>query len=233
MERRERGDRVAEIALLDQPLRRALYDLVAGENDWVGRDEAAQALGLDRSVAAFHLDKLAEGGLLDVAFARPPGRGGPGAGRPAKRYRRSEREVSVSLPDRRYELAGAVLADAVTEATATGRPVDAALADVAFRTGRELGSAAAADSPPAAAENVVPAAVDALRRLGYEPRIEDGDVVLVNCPFHGLAERHRGLVCGMNLDLLAGFVEGIQAEARLKPRLHPAADACCVRLSVT
>src|SRR4051794_10499463 len=113
MERHERDARVAEIAALDQPVRADLYELLVLRDDWVGRDDAADAAGVPRSVAAFHLDKLAESGLVKVRFERPPGRGGPGAGRPAKKYRRADREVSVSLPDRHYDLAGTLLADAV------------------------------------------------------------------------------------------------------------------------
>jgi predicted ArsR family transcriptional regulator len=108
--------RVAGVAALDQPLRRALYALLRDRGGWVGRDEAAAATGAPRSVVAFHLDKLAEAGLAEVRYERPPGRGGPGAGRPAKRYRRAAAETAVSLPERHYELAGALLADAVTEA---------------------------------------------------------------------------------------------------------------------
>src|SRR3954467_2048272 len=139
MERSERDARVAEIAALDQPVRSDLYAWLVERGDWAGRDEAADAVGVPRSVAAFHLDKLADAGLVETHFERPPGRpGGPGAGRPAKKYRRSEKEVAVSLPDRRYDLAGALLADAVADADATGRPVAVALADAARTTGRQI-----------------------------------------------------------------------------------------------
>src|SRR4051795_9897548 len=141
MERSERDARVAGIAALDQPVRGDLYALLVDRDDWIGRDDAADAVGVPRSVAAFHLDKLVEAGLVDTRFERPPGRSGPGAGRPAKKYRRAEQDVAVSLPDRRYDLAGTLLADAVADASASGRPVDAALADAARTTGREIGTA--------------------------------------------------------------------------------------------
>ncbi|HSH59270.1 MAG TPA: helix-turn-helix domain-containing protein, partial [Acidimicrobiales bacterium] len=167
--------RLSEIAKLDQPLRRGLYELLAERDDWVGRDDAADALDVPRSVAAFHLDKLAAAGLVEVSFERPPGRSGPGAGRPAKRYRRSDKEVSVSLPDRRYDLAGALLADAVRDATATGRPVEEALAEAARRTGMEVGAAVRRElRPRRSASAVKAAAITALERLGYEPRAHRG-----------------------------------------------------------
>jgi predicted ArsR family transcriptional regulator len=219
--------RIGEIAALDQPLRRDLYALLVDRGDWVGRDDAADALDVPRSVAAFHLDKLADAGLVDVRYERAPGRSGPGAGRPAKQYRRSEREVSVSLPERHYDLAGALLADAVVEAETSGRPVGEALREAAHRAGVEIGLSAREGlrrTRPSAS------AVAALERLGYEPRRAGRDIALANCPFHALAERHRSLVCGMNLDLLRGVAEGLGAEDRLVPTLQPEEGMCCVRL---
>src|SRR5262245_31346300 len=105
--------RIAGIAALDQPLRRDLYRLLArGE---VTRDDAAAALDIPRSVAAFHLDKLVAAGAVEVRFERTSGRSGPGAGRPSKLYRLANDELSVSVPDRRYDLAGSLLAAAVAE----------------------------------------------------------------------------------------------------------------------
>src|SRR5438105_14446775 len=89
---------IERVALLDEPARRRLYDFVSGRNAPVGRDEAAAATGMSRGLAAFHLDRLAEAGLLDVEFRRLTGRTGPGAGRPAKLYARAGRRVSVNLP---------------------------------------------------------------------------------------------------------------------------------------
>ncbi|MGH9164213.1 MAG: helix-turn-helix domain-containing protein, partial [Acidimicrobiales bacterium] len=122
--RREDFDaRVSGIAVLGEPVRRALYRYVVAQPSPVNRDEAGEGTGVARHVAKFHLDKLVGDGLLEVEFRRPPGRGGPGAGRPAKLYRRSSREVEVSLPDRRYDLAGRLLAQAVVDATRHGIPV--------------------------------------------------------------------------------------------------------------
>src|SRR3954454_15099535 len=92
---------VAAVAALAEPTRRRLYDHVARAAEPVGRDDAAEALGLPRATTAFHLDRLVDDGLLEAVFARRSGRTGPGAGRPAKLYRRSPCSVSVSLPERR------------------------------------------------------------------------------------------------------------------------------------
>ncbi|MEO9222484.1 MAG: helix-turn-helix domain-containing protein [Mycobacteriaceae bacterium] len=120
-------EQVGRIAALGEPIRRALYRYVVGQPRAVGREEAAAAVGVAQHTAKFHLDKLATDGLLDTEFSRPPGRTGPGAGRPAKRYRRSERDLSVSLPARRYDLVGHVMAEAITAASVSGMAVDAAL----------------------------------------------------------------------------------------------------------
>src|SRR5215217_3026120 len=94
-----RPDRIAALASLDDRTRRAVFDVVAHSETAISRDAAADALGVSRRVAAFHLDRLADQGLLAVEYRRPPGRTGPGAGRPAKLYRRAEDEVAVSVPE--------------------------------------------------------------------------------------------------------------------------------------
>src|SRR5688572_9227641 len=103
---------VRALSALDDPTRRRAYDYVVAESRRVARDEVAEALGIGRTLAAYHLDRLADGGLLEVAYERRTGRAGPGAGRPAKVYERSAREVTVSVPPRDYGLAARLLAHA-------------------------------------------------------------------------------------------------------------------------
>ncbi|WP_436771238.1 helix-turn-helix transcriptional regulator [Yinghuangia sp. YIM S09857] len=277
------------VAVLADPVRRALYRYVAAAGREVGRAEAAEAVGVQRTLAAHHLDKLAEAGLVDVAFARPAGRGGPGAGRPAKVYRPAPGEVSVSVPRRAYDAAGMVLAEALERLRAD---------DAVARAGREEGYAAglpfrgrgAAGGPGSVAEQGVRLA-EALRARGYEPEQvpgapgapdgvgeqggagdtygggaaapvtaapppsgpsgpvpsapppslaapsaatssaapRTGPLRLRNCPFHRLAEQFPPLVCGMNLALLEGLVDGADTPA-WRPRIAPSGDGCCVVL---
>src|SRR6058998_2069336 len=98
-----------DLSVLADPVRRALYLHVLSRNDDVSRDQAARALRISRALAAFHLDKLVEAGLLEVSFRRLSGRSGPGAGRPSKLYRRSPQQIDMTLPARRYELAARLL----------------------------------------------------------------------------------------------------------------------------
>ena len=139
----ETASDVAAVASLDEPTRRRIYDHVRVHAVPLSRDDVADALQITRQSAAFHLDRLAEQGLLAVTFARRSGRSGPGAGRPAKLYERSAREVSVSLPPRHYDLAGRLLAGAVVEAEQSGQPPR----EVLDRRAREFGQALAREQP--------------------------------------------------------------------------------------
>jgi predicted ArsR family transcriptional regulator len=225
--------RIAAIAALDQPVRRDLYRFLATADDWTGRDEAAAALGVPRSVAAFHLDKLADAGVLDVRFERTTGRSGPGAGRPSKLYRTSQEEVAASVPDRRYDLAGSLLAAAIAESTRSGQPVTECLKVAAHAAGREIGEDASEAVRIATTKDARRAAVlDVLSRHGYEPEVgRRREIALANCPFHRLADEERELVCGMNLDFLDGLLEGMASSDQLTARLDPAPGYCCVRIA--
>jgi predicted ArsR family transcriptional regulator len=218
--------RISAIAALDEPTRRRLYEFVVGQAAPVSRDEAADAVGVPRNTVAFHLDKLAAEGLLDVVYERRTGRSGPGAGRPSKLYRRSPDHIAVSLPERRYELAARLLADAFDEAESTAESPRAALQ----RRARELGKQFAETGP--ATRTGDDDVARALRAFGFEPRTSDQDtdtIVLVNCPFHSLAQQHTELICGMNLSLVNGFLDGLSGTG-LTARLAPEPGHCCVRL---
>ena len=119
------------LAALGEPARRALYAYVAAQGRPVSRDEAAGATGMRRATAAFHLERLVEDGLLEAGFARLSGRTGPGAGRTAKLYSRAHRQIDVSLPPRRYAVAGDILATAVEEAQRRSVPVGEAVTQAA------------------------------------------------------------------------------------------------------
>jgi len=227
MDRYDLDERLAAVAALADPLRRRLYRFVAAEDHPVSRDEAAAAAGVPRSVAAFHLDRLVAEGLLDTEYRRLTGRRGPGAGRPSKLYRPIAGDVAVSVPPRHYRLAADLLASAVTEATRTGSSAVSASRDVARERGRTLAGALGPE-PPAQVEAIV----EALADEGYEPVLAGPEIVLTNCPFHGLVPEHAELVCGMNLALLEGFVEALPA-AGLTARLEPSPRHCCVRLTIS
>jgi predicted ArsR family transcriptional regulator len=217
---------IAGLASLGEPARRALYLHVASRPGDVSRDEAARAAGISRSLAGFHLDRLVEEGLLEASFRRLSGRSGPGAGRPSKLYRRSGRQVEVSLPERRYELAARILATAVDASDAP--KTRKALLKTARGIGEQIGveARARAGSRPGR-KRLLAGMVDALTAQGYEPEAAGGELKLRNCPFHALVSEHKDLVCGMNLALIEGVVEGLGLRAA-KPALAPMPGMCCV-----
>jgi predicted ArsR family transcriptional regulator len=226
MKARRLEQEIAGVASLGEPARRALYLYVAGRPGDVSRDQAARAARISRSLAGFHLDRLVAEGLLQASFRRLSGRSGPGAGRPAKLYRRSDRQVEVSLPQRRYELAARILATAIDASDAP--KTRKALVETARSIGEDIGTKARsrAGSRPGR-KRLVSGMVEALAAQGYEPETAGGELRLRNCPFHALVSEHRDLVCGMNLALIEGVVEGLELPAA-KPVLAPAPGMCCV-----
>jgi predicted ArsR family transcriptional regulator len=214
---------VATVAALDNPLSRRAYRLALQER-WVSRDRVAAELAVARSVAAFHLDKLVAAGLLRTRFERLTGRTGPGAGRPSKLYGpQQEEEVQVSLPPRRYDLAGSLLARALETAGRLRVPVEEALAKVARDAGVEAGRALPGRGTRARLKAL-------LEQTGYAPHQEGSDLRLLNCPFHRLAEDHRDLVCAMNLRYVEGALTGLGCDG-MRARIEPEPDYCCVRVS--
>ena len=223
----EAASQISAIAALNEPLRRNLYAYIIAHADAVGRDEAAEALGITRDLAAFHLDKLLEEGLLDVEYRRLTGRSGPGAGRPAKLYRPSARHVRVSLPERRYDLAARLMAEALEDPA--GDP-KAAVDRAARRFGETIGVQARRHlGRRPSATRLLERACDVLREYGFEPVGVGEEIRLRNCPFDAIAKDHNALVCGMNLAMAEGLVAGLGAEG-IDVRLDPLPGTCCVAL---
>lgn len=208
-------DALPSLSNLVDPVRRRLYDYVAEQQTPVTREAAAAAAGITRTLAAYHLDKLTEAGLIEAGYARSAGRrGGPGSGRPAKHYTRAGRELTVTLPARSYLLMADLLAAAI-EADQTG-----AVRSVAGGHARQTGRTAAANADGDVEE--------ALHVLGYEPtHTSTGDIEMRNCPFHQLSRAHTDLVCSLNLDLVDGLLEGA-GESTDRAELSPHEGRCCV-----
>lgn len=218
------------VGALADSARRRLYCYVTGQGRAVGRDEAADAAGIARHSARFHLDRLVEEGLLQTEFRRLSGRSGPGAGRPSKLYRRADAEVAVSLPPRSYDLAAELLAAGV-ERSLHGASLPESLAGTAREAGCRDGEAGTADAPGAQGDLGTVSRVLASR--GFEPRPDDDGLVLNNCPFDALAREHTALVCGLNCDYVTGVVEGAACAEQAQAVLDPSPERCCVRVRAT
>jgi predicted ArsR family transcriptional regulator len=212
----------AAIGALADPVRRALYDYVVAQPDAVGREEAAQGVQVAVHTARFHLDKLVEAGLLEADSRRLTGRTGPGAGRPARVYRRTDGDVAVSVPERRYPLIGTVLAKAVERAM-VGAALPDALATSARDTGRATGEAYRGTG------DELTRVSDVLGHEGFQPTRVGDSVELRNCPFDALAKEHTALVCGVNKDYVSGVLDGLGCHS-CDARLDPGEQRCCVRI---
>lgn len=209
--------RLAALASLGDDNRRRLFEFVASAASAVGRDDAAGALGLPRSTVSFHLDRLVRDGLLAVEFRKLGGKGGPGSGRPAKLYRPALDEVGVSVPDRSYDLAGELLASAIEESMSGRGSVREALVATAYSRGRASAEGGASLE-------------ELLTGIGYRPAPDgQGGFVLMNCPFHRLADAHVEVVCAMNGAFLSGVASGCGV-AEEKVEEDRASGGCCARI---
>lgn len=213
---------VALARLLDalgEPARRRVYEAVRVARRPLSRAEVAAAVGMSTRLAAFHLDRLVEEGLLVAHFARPPGRrGGPGAGRPSKWYTPAAEGLEVTLPPRRNDIAARILLRAIL--AVRGERGMAAMAAAARQAGAELAGGCHGDG------DLDQLLVD----LGYEPiATGEGALDLGNCPFHELVDEDRQAVCSMNHAMLAAAAA--QAGSSRTPQLEPRPGLCCVRLA--
>ncbi|ETK36404.1 helix-turn-helix transcriptional regulator [Microbispora sp. ATCC PTA-5024] len=220
---------ISAVAALDDSLRRGMYVYIRRARRPVTRDEAAAAVGISRKLAAFHLDKLVDAGLLRAGYEAVGGV--RKVGRTPKVYEPTEADIRVTIPERRHEVLAGILMDAVlTEGE--GENAREAAVRVAARRGEELGAAERAQARPGrlGAERALTLIEGVLTRYGFEPARESPTCVrLCNCPFHPLAARAPDLVCGVNQAFLAGMLTGLEAD-RVRAVLAPRPGECCVEL---
>jgi predicted ArsR family transcriptional regulator len=223
-------DAIATAAVLGEPVRRALFEHVAGRDEPVDRDAAAAATGIGRPLSAFHLDRLVAAGLLEVEYRRRSGRSGPGAGRPAKFYRRKRGlDVELSLPARRYRMAAEIFAEGIDRGPADAVPDEVRAAARARGAALAMGQRSSGGSPTRRSRRAVRKdLVTVLASEGFEPTDDGREIRLRNCPFDVLAAEHRGLTCSMNLALLGGVADAV-GDSGLQPVARPVEGSCCVR----
>jgi predicted ArsR family transcriptional regulator len=221
---------IGPLTALGDDLRRRMYLYVRGQERPVSREEVAGAVGVSRKLAAFHLDKLAEKGLLTYEYERPPGRTGPGAGRPAKVYRPSEMQLEVSIPERRYDLLGRLLVDAIRPSSYDGSPADHAVA-IAREAGLRLGESVRRERQlhRPGAKRTLAVVEEVLEEHGFQPYRQGQELRLRNCPFQALSRHAPDLVCRMNEAFIEGLVRGIGNET-VTVVLEPKPGQCCVKL---
>ncbi|HEX6932959.1 MAG TPA: helix-turn-helix domain-containing protein [Streptosporangiaceae bacterium] len=218
---------IAAVAALADDLRRRMYAFIRNTGEPVTRDQAAAEVGISRKLAAFHLDKLVDAGLLRAGAARGLRR----AGRAAKTYEPTDRVVQISIPPRQHEFLAEILLDSVLTSGASA-DVRQVVLDTAAARGRQLGEIERHQGRPGrlGAERALALARTFLVRLGFEPtQAAPGQLILRNCPFQPLAARSTELVCGINHAFLSGFLEGLGTSSAVAV-LEPQPGACCVEL---
>lgn len=218
---------VAAVAALDDDVRRALYEFVRAAGEPVSREAAAAAVGISRKLAAFHLDKLVDIGLLTSGFHATVRR----VGRAPRLYEPSDLDVAVRVPERCPDLLADILVEAVTGQSGDERGTDAALR-VARTRGEAVGSRARTRTRAGriGTERASALTRTVLAEHGFEPYEEHDALRLRNCPFHPLAGREPEFICGLNCEYLRGVIEGIGAGGRLSADLAPRAGECCVEI---
>lgn len=217
--------------MLGVELRRQIYLLMRRTRRSLTREDVAGEVGISRRLAAFHLDKLVERGLLQTHYARPPGRSGPGAGRSAKYYAPSNLEIEVSIPERRYDLAGQLLVRAI-RSESPGEQALAAALRVAREAGLEIGQHVRREKRlgRSGAERALATAAEVVEGYGYEPyRPGPDEMALSNCPFHSLARDSPEVVCRMNQAFIDGLLRGLGNDT-VEAVLECRPGDCCVTL---
>jgi predicted ArsR family transcriptional regulator len=225
------ADSLSPLAALEDETRLALYLFVRGSDHAVTREDAASHVGVSERLAAFHLDKLVDLGLLVVHYARKPGRSGPGAGRSSKYYRPSDLELEVTIPERRYEFLGEVLVDALAAEDRGERARSAAIRVVEEHgraVGKEARRATAGERP--GRRRALDAVRDVLAGAGFEPfERTEGTLSLRSCPYERLARRAPDVVCEINHAFVNGVLRGFGSPS-IQASLEPTEGECCVRV---
>lgn len=205
------------VAALGDPTRRRAFFHVRDAGDPTGKDDVAAALGIDRRLAGFHLDKLVDQGFLTAEFRRRTGRSGPGAGRPAKLYSLAPNEVHVDLPERHYEILASLLLKVATDES--GAPPAEVLERVGFEFGLQVGLAEADKGEVAPAEAARVASRElagVLSRFGFAASAdESGAVMACACPFEDLAFQDPERICGLDRAIWKGILAAFVPKARL------------------
>ena len=214
---------LAALAALTDGQRRRVFEHVQAAGECTVT-QLATALGAGRTLMAFHLAKLVDAGLVEVV----PAERRPGVrGRPSQRYRRSSREVTASVPDRRYDLLAGVLLAGIAEHR-PGEPAQDSADRAARRRGEELAGHWQAERPVRSVAGRLRRLETLLASLGYLPRRSARVVTLRNCPFDKLRADSTPQVCALNVALARGYVDGLGLADRVAVELRPAPDRCCV-----
>jgi predicted ArsR family transcriptional regulator len=191
-------------ATLGDPTRRSIYLRIRSSTEPTTASTIAAEFGIHPNVARHHLDRLAEEGYLEVTRRRQTGKTGPGAGRPAKCYTSTDKEIDLRFPTRRLDL----LIDLLVRTVMRLAPSDGT--DVALEIGRDFGHELAAGLNVDTSGNedgMLEAVATMMRHEGFEI-IADGDRLLTqHCPFGASSFEHPEVLCALDRGIMAGIFD--------------------------
>ncbi len=217
----------AATAAFGDATRRDIYLFAHDAEAGVTTAEVARRFGLHPNVARHHLDKLAAGGYVQVEVGRPEK---PGAGRPSKRYRVTDKALALEFPVRRDELLIALLGRTLALV-----PTEAAEA-MAESLGEEYGRSLAASMAPGESHRSLQAALhavaDALTAHGFashaESRADGLAIISEQCPFGGAAVQHP-VICAVDRGIVKGMLDTLYGDTVPETSAsRPRGDDICV-----
>ncbi|HUF16265.1 MAG TPA: helix-turn-helix domain-containing protein [Acidimicrobiia bacterium] len=216
---------------LGDPTRRAIYIAVRESVEPMTTSKVADLFDIHPNVARHHLDRLADDGYLKVSHQRRAG--GPGAGRPAKTYEPTNKEVSVHFAPRRFEMLAEMLFQVLDELS----PPD--VSEIAERVGRSYGQQLAAEiggTNEPGYDEAVKAVASAMTGLGFsvDPDVEGQRLLTSHCPFGETATNHPEVICSLDRGIVAGLFGALSVPCN--PVVFPhkvLEDDCVTQVPVT
>jgi len=193
------------------PTRRGIYLFAHSTPIGVTASEVAERFDLHANVARHHLDKLSAGGYLEISTERAGG----GAGRPSKRYRACDEQmtlnVSVGQDDVLVKLLGRALGELGPERASA----------LAEEVGIEYGQAMAGgmgDQSTRSFRSALHSVADALSAHGFAAHAEkEGNslrLVTEHCPFGDAAVEHP-VICAVDRGMVKGMLGTLYGETRV------------------
>lgn len=212
---------------LGDTTRRGIYISVREAPEPVTVAHIAAAFDLHPNVARHHLDRLVADGWLQVTHRRSSDRRGPGAGRPAKHYEPTDKEISLQFPMRRYDLLAELLCRVLQRVAPETAPLIAE--EVGEEYGREL--AAEIGLPEDAGFAVaVQAVARTMMGMGFDTHAQPAARTLLtkSCPFGETATKHPELVCKLDQGIVRGLLGATHQQTQVLVTPHRTADEDCV-----
>ncbi len=212
---------------LGDTTRRGIFIAAREAPEPVTVSQIAALFDLHSNVARHHLDRLVADGWLQVSHRRRNDRRGPGAGRPAKHYEPTGKEVSLQYPARRYDL----LAELLVRTLERVAPDDAP--GIAEEIGMEYGQELAAEiglPDDTGFEGAVQAVARAMMGMGFETEAQPTARTLLtrSCPFGETATNHPEIVCKLDQGIVRGLLDAIQIRSDVLVTPHTDHTEHCV-----